>query len=238
MATLTKEQVQLPAVQAVQKPSVSESIMGSYDAQAVDSHLAKWLMNARSVENNFFGVVVYALEQFQNKNNTPLTALVALTNGREWKGFKLPNGGTGVTQFKAPLKRILDATLSDATLTFNKGKAKWKVGHNGGVNADKLDLLRQLVADGLTAKAKKFGEMFPVVKSAAAVAKAELSEAVEKLMDKPEAELSEVEAKLVAEATEKKQEAERKYAKTVLAKLEAMGVSVEEFTGLLKSKDL
>lgn len=233
-----QEKIQLPVVQMVQEPTVSESVLGSYDTSNVEGALQKWLSNARSVENNFFGVVVYALEQFQKKNNTPLTALVAITSGKEWKGFKLPNGAVGVTQFKAPLQRILAKCLVNSTLTFKEGKAKWKVTHNGGVIGDELDKLRQLVNDGLTAKSKKFAEVFPAAKFEKSAQKEVMAKVVESLLAKAVEDRTDAEQKVVESALESAKEAKIKYAKTVLKALEDRHISVDEFIGFLKSKDI
>lgn len=122
-----------------------------------------WMSNVRGAEYGFFKAVTYALEQFQEKNNIPLTALVAICNGKPFGSYSILEGDR--LQYATPLKRILDKALSDARLTFKDGKAKWKVGSNGGVNADVLETLRMLCAlDRVSIRSDVFKEHFPVVK--------------------------------------------------------------------------
>ena len=119
-----------------------------------------WIVNARNAEYNFFKTVLYALEQFQNKNNKPLYAMIAFTNGKSFGRYKIEQGYT-LTQFKTPLKRILDKALSNVTFRFKDGKASVKVGENGGVNAEYVQGVRNLAASGVGIKSDSFDRDFP-----------------------------------------------------------------------------
>lgn len=123
--------------------------------------VSAWMSDVRGAEYGFFKAVIYALEQFQEKNNLPLTAMVAICNGKPFQSYKIVSGDR--LAYAAPLKRILDKALSDATLTFKDGKAKWKVGPNGGVNTDILGGLRILVAGhpNLRINSEPFKKAFP-----------------------------------------------------------------------------
>jgi len=122
----------------------------------------KWITDARNAEYNFFYTALYALEQFKNKNNKPLYAMIAFTNGKSFGRYKIEQGYT-LTQFKMPLKRILDKTLSNVDFRFKDGKASVKVGENGGVNADRLQALRNLAASKVRqgVKSEAFDKAFP-----------------------------------------------------------------------------
>ena len=123
--------------------------------------VSAWMSDVRGAEYGFFKAVIYALEQFSEKNNLPLTAMVAICNGKPFQSYKIVSGDR--LAYAAPLKRILDKALSDATLTFKDGKAKWKVGPNGGVNKDILDGLRILVAGhpNLRVTSQAFKDAYP-----------------------------------------------------------------------------
>jgi hypothetical protein len=122
-----------------------------------------WASNVRGAEYGFFKAVVYALEQFQHKNNLPLTAMVAICNGKRFGTYKIVDGDR--LAYVTPLKRILSKTLDNATLTFKDGKAKWKVGDNGGVNTEYLEALRLLCVgenEGrVSIRSQAFKDAFP-----------------------------------------------------------------------------
>lgn len=121
-----------------------------------------WMSNARGAEYGFLKAVAYALEQFQHKNNLPLTALVAICNGKPFSNYKIIKGDR--LQYAAPLKRIMDKALSEAKLTFKDGSAKWKVASQGGVNADVLATVQKLAEQQVRVQSAMFKEHFPVVK--------------------------------------------------------------------------
>jgi|TARA_R100000084_G_scaffold108987_1_gene73413 hypothetical protein len=126
--------------------------------------IQKWVGNARNAEYGFFNACLYALEQFQEKNNKPLYALIAFTNGKKFGSYQIEQGYK-LTQFNAPLKRVLNHALSDVKFTFTKdGKAKVKVGENGGANADVIRAMRELSdlhKGKIGVKSEHFKEMFP-----------------------------------------------------------------------------
>lgn len=122
----------------------------------------KWAGNARQAETNFLPTLAWALDQFGNKNNEPIYRMIALVQGKKVKGFNTLDGG--LTQFKTPLKRVLDRALSNVTFTFKGGKCSVKVGDNGGLNADVLKELQSVLElhnNNLTVKGDVFKEMFP-----------------------------------------------------------------------------
>ena len=74
--------------------------------------LKSWVSNARGAEYGFFKAVQYALEQFGEKNNLPMYALIAFTNGKKYGGYKICGRRVfSLKQFSAPLKRILNVAL-------------------------------------------------------------------------------------------------------------------------------
>lgn len=127
--------------------------------------LENWMGATRHSEYGFFNAVVFCLEQFHEKNNAPLTALVAICNGKQFKNYKIVEGDR--LKFASPLKRILSQALSNATLTFKDGKAKWKVGNNGGVNRDVLETLRMLSAQKMSIRSDAFKDAFPIIRKEA-----------------------------------------------------------------------
>lgn len=126
-----------------------------------------WASNVRGAEAGFLKAVVWSLEQFQHKNNAPLAEMVALCAGKTLKGFKTLEGEK-LAQFNVPLRLILSHVLADTKLTIKDGREKFVVGANGGVNSDRLEALRMIVAQGLTVRSDAFKSAFPkVVKEAA-----------------------------------------------------------------------
>lgn len=140
------------------------------EAKTVD-HVAKWLSSARNAEYGFVDAVVYALEQFGQKNNRPMYALIAFTNGKRFGNYRIEEGYK-LTQFATPLRRVLNAALADTKFIFKDGTAKVKVGKQGGLNHDVLRELKAVNDDmhkklnhGLGVKSEAFKEMFPVIKA-------------------------------------------------------------------------
>jgi len=124
------------------------------------NQVTTWVSNARNAEYGFLKAVLYALEQFQEKNNKPLYAMIAICGGKPFGNYKIENGYK-LTQFNTPLKRILDVALSDVKIRFKEGKASVKVGENGGVNADIVQGLRTLAASNVGVKSQAFENAFP-----------------------------------------------------------------------------
>lgn len=125
-----------------------------------------WVSDARGAEYGFFKAVQYALEQFGEKNNKPMYALIAFTNGKSFGSYKIEDGYK-LSQFSAPLKRILNVALSDVKFTFKDGKASCKVGKNGGLNNDVLEGVRTLAASRVGIKSQAFKDAFPAPEKAA-----------------------------------------------------------------------
>lgn len=238
--------VNLPAI----IPSKTEIALGSFDMGANpewdvnDSYgelgqkdantFGRWLSNARSVENNFLEVVFYCLRQFRNRNYAPLTGLIALTSGKEWRGLKLAAGNTGVTGFKAPLSAILSQVLVDAKLTFKDGKAKWVVGHNGGMDERAMQALYELKQAGVTCRGKRFKDAFPAKKSAKEAEKSAVESVIEDLLKRPHDSLSEAEQALVKAAHDKMVEDMKAQAKRLRKIMEEKGWNESDFIAILQ----
>lgn len=139
--------------------------------------VASWMASVRGSEYGFLKAVIYALEQFEHKNNKPLAAMVAICNGKPFSGYKIVDGDR--LPYAAPLKRILAQALSGCELRFIDGKAKWKVSENGGVNRDIIECLRVLVASDKTCSVRSaaFKERFPVVKKTVSKSALEVAQA-------------------------------------------------------------
>ncbi len=123
-------------------------------------HVKNWVSNARGAEYGFFKAVQYALEQFGEKNNLPMYALIAFTNGKKYGGYKIEQGYS-LKQFSAPLKRILAVALSDVKFTFKDGKPGVKVGENGGLNREGLEKVAMLAASNCGLRSTAFDDAFP-----------------------------------------------------------------------------
>ena len=123
-------------------------------------HVKNWVSNARGAEYGFFKAVQYALEQFGEKNNLPMYALIAFTNGKKYGGYKIEQGYS-LKQFSAPLKRILAVALSEVEFTFKDGKPGVKVGENGGLNREGLEKVAMLAASKCGLRSSAFDKEFP-----------------------------------------------------------------------------
>jgi hypothetical protein len=129
-------------------------------SNAMTDHVKNWVSNARGAEYGFFKAVQYALEQFGEKNNLPMYALIAFTNGKKYGGYKIEDGYS-LKQFSAPLKRILNVALSDVKFTFKDGKAGVVVGDNGGLNREGLEKVSMLAASKSAVRSTAFDNAFP-----------------------------------------------------------------------------
>lgn len=135
---------------------------------AKQNQVDRWASSAKGAQFNFLPSVVWALDQFSHGNRLPLTKMIALANGKVWKG---ENGksqacnGVKLTGFAGPIRNILAKAMSDAKLSFKDGKAVWTVGENGGVNSDVVRNLETLLnfwgKNVLHAGHKAFKEAFP-----------------------------------------------------------------------------
>jgi len=133
---------------------------GNRGVLAMTDHVKNWVSNARGAEYGFFKAVQYALEQFGEKNNLPMYALIAFTNGKKYGGYKIEQGYS-LKQFSAPLKRILAVALSDVKFTFKDGKPGVKVGENGGLNREGLEKVAMLAAANCGLRSTAFDDAFP-----------------------------------------------------------------------------
>lgn len=124
-------------------------------------HVKNWVSNARGAEYGFFKAVQYALEQFGEKNNLPMYALIAFTNGKKYGGYKSAVQGYSLKQFSAPLKRILAVALNDVEFTFPEGKPKVEVGKDGGLNREGLEKVTLLAASKCAIRSEAFDKEFP-----------------------------------------------------------------------------
>ena len=123
-----------------------------------------FISNARGAEYGFLKAVAHSLECFGEKNNKPLYALMAFTNGKKFGNYRIEEGHS-LVQFSAPLKRILNVALSDVKFTFKEGKAGVKVGKNGGLNHDVLEGVKVLAASKTRVKSEAFDNAFPVIRA-------------------------------------------------------------------------
>jgi hypothetical protein len=148
-----------------------------------------WASNVRGAEYGFIKAVIYALEQFGEKNNKPIYTMIAICNGKAYDKFKIVQGDR--LAYATPLRRILNKALANVTFTFKDGKASVKVGDNGGLNSDILEALRMLVTiPGMSIRHAKFKEMFPAEQK--------------KGGEKPKDEVAKVEAKRIAKTLKDK----------------------------------
>jgi hypothetical protein len=131
--------------------------------------VATFLSNARGAEYGFANAALYALEQFNEKNNKPLYALIAFCNGKKFGTYKI-EAGYSLAQFSTPLKRILARALVNTSFVFKDGKAGVKPtvkGETMGVNGGVLNALQELIEmynGALGVKSDAFQSMFPAVK--------------------------------------------------------------------------
>jgi len=149
-----------------------------------------FLSNARGAEYGFVGAAFYALSQFEKKNNKPLYALIAFTNGKKFGAYKIEEGYS-ISQFSVPLKRMIAATIVNTSFIYKDGKAAVRATKKGepmGVNTATLENLRELLDlhnGSLGIKSAPFQAMFPVAKKAEPTAKTgeETVEAAPKAVD-------------------------------------------------------
>jgi hypothetical protein len=160
--------------------------MTGTDIVVVEKDLVRsWAADVRAVEYNFFKTVVWALEQFQNKNNGPLARMVAMTEGKKVQGMDTIVGKR-MKEHGPAFKNILRHALANTRLTIKEdGTYKFKVGENGGVNADKLEALRMIAAQRITIASDAFKTAFPKpVKEAPAIDAAAACEKARKYLAK------------------------------------------------------
>lgn len=124
------------------------------------NYVSDWMSNVRGAEYGFLKAVVYALEQFDEKNNLPLYAMIAICNGKPFGSYKIIEGDRLV--YATPLRRILDKALSGVEFVFKDRKVSVRVSPNGGVNHDALETLRMLgTIPGMSIRNDAFKAAFP-----------------------------------------------------------------------------
>lgn len=133
-----------------------------------------WASDIRGADQKFIRAVVYALDQFADKNNAPMYSLIAFVNGKEWKdkasvkGLAVGADGKAVVlrQFKAPLDRILKGALPGFKFVFKDGAVSLSK-KNGKIDTDKVLALRLVAAQQdsgrnfATVRSKAFLDIFP-----------------------------------------------------------------------------
>lgn len=138
--------------------------------------IQKFASNSRGADTAFLPAVLFALEQFENKNNHHIYQLIAFVKGFDYSsGVKVleyegDEAGLRVKQkrFAPMFQRIINKAFSNTTFTFKDGKAKAKVGKNGGLNGDVVVELRELLAlynNNLVIDHKSVQAMFPTKKT-------------------------------------------------------------------------
>lgn len=143
-----------------------------------------WAGDVKGAEYGFIKAVVYALEQFKEKNNKPLYTMVALCNGKPYVGRR------GIVPkdklvYAPALKRIVDQALSGLTLEYSVKTQDFKVkaaSPQAGLNGDVLETLRMLaVIPNMSIRHEQFKKHFPKPE---AVKKQRAAEAVAKSITK------------------------------------------------------
>jgi hypothetical protein len=152
--------------------------------------VADWASDVRAADQKFIRATLYALDQFSEKNNAPLYALIALVNGKAYKGqgsvkglvqgsIKTKSGKDKpvvLTQFAAPLKRVLDGALPGFKFVYKDGSVSLSA-KNGKVDHDKVQGLRMVAAQKdaggnyVTVRCKAFLDVFPIAPKAEPKAK-------------------------------------------------------------------
>ena len=133
--------------------------------------------SARGAETKFLPAVLYALEQFENGNYSQLYSLIAFVRGVELKGglrvlkYDGENESGLVAKQKrfAPMfKRILARSFSETTFSFKDGQCKVKKSKQGGLNAEVVRELRDVLAlynNNIVIDHKAVQSLFPAVKA-------------------------------------------------------------------------
>lgn len=121
-----------------------------------------WMSDVRGAEYGFLSAVVFALDEFDKKNNLPLYALISICNGKPFSTYKIIKGDR--LTYAAPLKRILDETLSGIKIVFKNDKYSVRAETQGGINADKMTALRNLAEAKTRVQSDAFKAEFPVIK--------------------------------------------------------------------------
>jgi hypothetical protein len=133
-----------------------------------------WASDIRGADEKFIRAMVYALDQFGQKNNAPLYNLIAICNGKVFKGKdsirglargandKLPR----LTQFATPLKRVLDSAAVGFSFKYKDGAVSVSLKKGAAIDVSKVEALRMLCAKGadgryISPRSVEFAKIFP-----------------------------------------------------------------------------
>lgn len=138
-----------------------------------------WASDIRGADEKFIRAMVYALDQFGQKNNAPLYNLIAICNGKVFKGKDsirgLSRGANDkmprLTQFANPLKRVLDSAAAGFTFKYKDGVVSVSVKKGAAIDVSKVEALRMLCAKGadgrfISARSSEFAKVFPAPEKA------------------------------------------------------------------------
>jgi len=153
-----------------------------------------WASDVRGADEKFIRAMVYALDQFAEKNNAPLYNLIAIVNGKTYSGegnIRGLQGAKTLTQFKAPLDRVLRSALTGFTFKYKDGKVSVTIKKDSVVARDRIEALRMCaVKDSsgryISVRSVEFNKAFPVADKAEKPKKSavELQEMVAKYLAK------------------------------------------------------
>lgn len=152
-----------------------------------------WVSNARGADYGFFKAIVWALEQFEQKNNRPLYAMIAISNGKKFGNYKIIEGER--LAYASPIRRILKVTLPNTIFVFKDGQAKVSLvkGANGHtVSDDHMQALRMLAAQNVTVRNSAFKDAFPVEPKVTKRDADSVSKAVTKLLKDNDLQLGDI----------------------------------------------
>lgn len=138
-----------------------------------------WASDIRGADEKFIRAMVYALDQFGQKNNAPLYNLIAICNGKVFKGKdsirglargandKLPR----LTQFATPLKRVLDSAAVGFSFKYKDGAVSVSIKKGAAIDVSKVEALRMLCAKGadgryISPRSVEFTKIFPAPEKA------------------------------------------------------------------------
>ena len=158
-----------------------------------------WASDVRGADEKFIRAMVYAFDQFAEKNNAPLYNLIAIVNGKSFNGKdsirgmqksadgKLPR----LTQFKAPFDRVLRSVLVGFTFKYKDGKVSVTIKKDSVVARDRIEALRMCAMKDssgryISVRSVEFNKAFPVADKAEKPKKSaiELQEMVAKYLAK------------------------------------------------------
>ena len=151
---------------------------------AMEKNIAKnmvndWASDVRGADEKFIRAMVYAFDQFAEKNNAPLYNLIAIVNGKAFNGKdsirgmqksadgKLPK----LTQFKAPFDRVLRSVLIGFSFKYKDGKVSVSVKKDAEIARDKIEALRMCAVKNssgryISVRSVEFLKVFPVAEKA------------------------------------------------------------------------